>query len=238
MKHWRFYRWYICFPFVFLLVHHVCQSTTSCVNKLHMQAILDSAPFFIRSGRATNSNRNLQAQEGGGRAQPWPRNIRLCCISRQQKFELFRLQTNVREHPQFANVRIMNDLNNDQLMAYREVQSIHNVASKLPNVSSRMKGNKIELNGKIYTRDMFDKLPAGLTLENCATRPTPDGIAFQGHSAPLSNFYPCVIHDATTGQVYNSAEQMYAHKTALAHHNKAIAEHILREKNPYTIKQL
>ena len=53
MKDWRFYRWYICFPFVFLLVHHVCHSTTSCVNKLHMQAILDSAPFFIRSGRAT-----------------------------------------------------------------------------------------------------------------------------------------------------------------------------------------
>ena len=53
MKHWRFYRWYICFPFVFLLVHHVCHSTTSCVNKLHMQAILDSALFFIRSGRAT-----------------------------------------------------------------------------------------------------------------------------------------------------------------------------------------
>ena len=101
-----------------------------------------------------------------------------------------------------------------------------------------MKGNNIELNGKIYTRDMFDKLPAGLTLEYCATRSTPDGIAFQGHSAPLSNFYPRVIHDATTGQVYNSAEQMYAHKTALAHHNKAIAEHILREKNPYTIQQL
>ena len=36
----------------------------------------------------TNSNRNLQAQEGGGRAQPWPRNIRLRCISRQQKLEL------------------------------------------------------------------------------------------------------------------------------------------------------
>ena len=85
---------------------------------------------------------------------------------------------------------------------------------------------------------MFDKLPAVLTLENCATRPTPDGIAFQGHSSPLSNFYPRVIHDVITGQVYNSAEQMYAHKTALAHHKEEIAEHILREKNPYTIKQL
>ena len=120
----------------------------------------------------------------------------------------------------------------------RGQQSIHNVASKLPNMTSKMKGNKIELNGKIYTGDMFDKLPAGLTLENCATRPTPDGIAFQGHSSPLSNFYPSVIHDVITGQVYNSAGQMYAHKTALAHHKEAIAEHILREKNPSTIKQL
>ena len=50
----RFYRCYMYFRFAFLLVHHVCQSTScsshkvTCVNKLHCQILL----VFIRSGRA------------------------------------------------------------------------------------------------------------------------------------------------------------------------------------------
>ena len=61
MYYVRFYRCYMYFRFAFLLVHHVCQSTScpshkvTCVNKLHCQILL----VFIRSGRATGGMNNV-----------------------------------------------------------------------------------------------------------------------------------------------------------------------------------
>ena len=165
-----------------------------------------------------------------------PRPIKLYCATRLQKGELFRNAQKLRADPKYPRVSISSDLTDDQMIAYKEVQLIHNVASKMPNVVSKMKGSAIEIDGKTYQKQDFANLPHGITLENASTILKDDGIMFASHCSPLSNLYKCQIVDGDT--VYNSAEQRIVHKLAKLSGDRVVATKVMIEENPYKIKNL
>ena len=165
------------------------------------------------------------------------RNIKLMLATIQQKSEIFGLRNNLLQEKRFEHARINNELNNDELMVYRELQQLH-MAAKHKGVASKIKGSKLIIDNQVYERQNFDNLPYDLTLESSSTMETPDGTAFQGHTSPLSNFYPIRLEDSQ-GRKAQSAEQLYAmHMAEECRCSAAVQKQVTREMNPYELKNL
>ena len=137
-----------------------------------------------------------------------------------------------------SNVRFANDYTDKQMLTYREVQRIYSVASKMEGVSTRMKGLSIVIDGKIYSKKDFDSLPHGLSLENVSTIETPDGMAFQGHNSPASNFHRCNITDSA-GRSGTSVDHIYCIRMSQeSRADLALQTMIKKQENPYVLKRL
>ena len=121
-------------------------------------------------------------------------------------------------------------------MAYKEIQLLHMAAQKLTNVKSKMKGNRIEIDGKIYDCKNFHELPHGLNLEDASSIITKDGMAFASHCSPYSNLYPAKIDENRFG--YNCAEHYIMHNRTKSGNDEVVAVKILSEVSPYTIINL
>ena len=208
-------------------------------------AIGGNANYLLTDGAARvgkytkHQSKQLPVGAAGGTTagrQNEPRPIRVFCKSLLLKGEIFRGVDKIKAVPKFANIRLANDLNDDELMAYKEIQLIHTAAQKIPNVASKMKGNRIEIDGKTYDRKNFHELPHGITLENASTILTNDGLAFASHCSPYSNLYPVKIEDDEFS--YNCAEQYIMYNRAKSGGDEVVAAKILSEENPYTIMNL
>ena len=168
---------------------------------------------------------------GGIEKLKFPRAIKLRLATRQQKSEMFGLKHDLNTVKDYEKVFFTNDLNNDELMVYREVKQIHSAASK-------MRADSVIIDQKIYKKHDFSTLPHGPTLENVATVETPDGIAFQGHNSLLRNLYACPLMDAE-GREANCVEQLDTLRQAeLCGANLAVLNQIKAEKNPYNLKAI
>lgn len=69
-------------------------------------------------------------------------------------------------------------------------------------------------------------LPSDILPERVKTRRRGNGIAFQGHTACFSNFYPCRF--TFEGVEYNCSEQAFQHKKALVTNRDATAHTIMQ----------
>ena len=205
-------------------------------------AIGGDANYLLTDGAARIGAQNKQSTQGmktrgataGNKTEPRP--IRVFCKSLLLKGEIFRGLDRIKAVPKFANVRLSNDLNDDEMMEYKEVQLLHTAASKMPNVTSKMKGKKIEVDGKTYERKNFQDLPHGLSLEKASTILTKEGLAFASHCSPYSNLYPVEIE--YEGLSYNCSEQFIMYNKAQVGNDEVVAAKILSETNPYTIMYL
>ena len=192
----------------------------------------------VRMGKL-NRPQSKQDKKAPGAPNPTtaqPRPIRVFCKSLLLKGEIFRSLDKIKANPNFANVRLANDLNDGEMMEYKEVQLLHNAANKMPNVTSRMRGNKLEVDGKTYDRNNYQDLPHGLSLESASSILTKEGMAFASHCSPYSNLYPAgITEDDLT---YNCSEQYIQYNKAIVEKEDVIAAKILSENNPYTIMYL
>ena len=91
----------------------------------------------------------------------------------------------------------------------KDVQMLFNEAIWKPNVQAKMKGTKIEIEGKAYKKANFDNLPHGLSLESTATVITESEVAFQGHCSPYSNLHLLSFTDGTYN--YSCVEQRFGY---------------------------
>ena len=98
--------------------------------------------------------------------------------------------------------------------------------------SIKMKVCNIEVNGKIYKPNKFDKIEiAEITPEKAATREHTWGVSFQGHNSPFSNLYKCEI-TGKDGKKYTSAEQYFSSIMAKYHEKHDIMRMIDNTENP------
>ena len=137
-----------------------------------------------RIGRLPKSN---------GEVSRYARPIKLCLITKQQQSELFGLKENYLKVPKFINVRLANDMNEEELIAYREMKLVYSATKGLTGVSAKLRGATVIIDERVYGKADCDRLPHGLTAESISTRLTPDGVAFQSHLSPLSNLYTCKL---------------------------------------------
>ena len=165
-----------------------------------------------------------------------PRPIKLRCATTLQKGEIFRALTNIKTNEKFKNITLANEPNKDEMIARKEVQMLYNEAITKPNVQAKMKGSKIEINGKTYNKSNFDQLPLGLSLESAATVITANDLAFQGHCSPYSNLHLLPFLDET--YKYNCVEQRFGYIKATTCNEDTIGAKILCETSPYRIYEL
>ena len=84
---------------------------------------------------------------------------------------------------QVRNMAKVSATSDEEMLAYKEVKILHNAVLNIPNSTSKMKGNAIEIDTKLYQQKDFDKLPHNLSLEHASTIV----IMFTSHCSPLSN---------------------------------------------------
>ena len=165
-----------------------------------------------------------------------PRPIKLRCATTLQKGEIFRALNNIKTDEKFKNITLANEPNKDEMIARKEVQMLYNEAITKPNVQAKMKGSRIEINGKTYNKSNFDQLPLGLSLESAATAITTNDLAFQGHCSPYSNLHLLPFLDETCK--YNCVEQRFGYIKATTCNEDTIGAKILCETSPYRIYEL
>ena len=125
---------------------------------------------YTQTNGATRMGKPPKSMHGQTGGQPRP--IKLRCATVLQKGVIFRAVSKIKEIPKFQNVRITNELNKEDLMAHKEVQIIYTEAINIPNVQAKMKGKRIEIDGKVYERAKFDSLPHHEVYSlNCNYRP-------------------------------------------------------------------
>ena len=131
----------------------------------------------------------------GQAAKAEPRPIKFRPISKQHKSELYKLLPKLKQDSTYTRVRFENDMDSEEQLRSKEKLLVYHTAKGRPmhEFDVKMKGQSLDVNGTIYAPNRFCELPKGITLEECSTRETPDGVCFQGHCSPLSNFYKCNI---------------------------------------------
>ena len=189
--------------------------------------------IYTQTNGAIRMGAKPKNQAGGKQKGPQPRPIKLYCATRLQKGVLYRGLKDIRKIPKYAKVTMNNDWDNDSMIVRKEVQAIYNKAKQIDGIQLKMKGEAIEIDGKTYTREHFQNLPHGLTLENASTVQTPDGVAFQGHGSPASSLYQCELEDGD--RTYTCVEQQFVYYMALECKDYVAAANVLCESNPYTI---
>ena len=75
-----------------------------------------------------------------------------------------------------------------------------------------MEDEKLIIDGKTYTIDNLDQLPASLNVVNLTSKSNEECFAFFGELNPLSNFHPAnfVLH----GRNFTSSEQYIQYRKA------------------------
>lgn len=152
---------------------------------------------------------------------------------------MFGTSKNLKNTENFNKVRYTPDYSSEQMLQAKTVQQLHTLATETKGIESRMRGTSIQINGKTFKPSDFENIkPKELNPHNASTRKFNWGTAFQGHNAPLSNFYSCKIKEKNGNEFYTSAEQYYCVMMAKEHGNANLASQMIKTSNPFHLKAM
>jgi ribA/ribD-fused uncharacterized protein len=109
-------------------------------------------------------------------------------------------------------------------------------AAKRDEVNCKMFGDKLELDGKIYTVNTISRLPPQYNPSRLSTIEKNGLTAFYTKSSPLSNFYPCKV--VVGKHEYSCVEQYFQEQLALFGGKPEIAAQIRSSSDPARCKSL
>ena len=89
--------------------------------------------------------------------------------------------------------------------------------------------DKLRFKGTLYTTQTIQKIP--LSLDTIGMKQSDKYLLFKGQYSSLSNLYPCTLE--LDGVTYNSAEQLYQYKKAIALGKNQVADKIIQSQTPY-----
>lgn len=111
-----------------------------------------------------------------------------------------------------------------------------NESAKKQGIESRIVGNKLSLNGKIFTSADLDGLSDDLIEGAAQIKEVKGGLAYRGEAAFLSNFYPASF--SIDDHEFANVEQFYQYKKCLTLGEINMAAKNLRTSRPLQAKAL
>lgn len=146
---------------------------------------------------------------------------------------IMELKNKLRNNQDHQNVFVNDDLLAEARQNREQMRDISNYARK-KGFESKVSGDKLTVNGKIYQPHELDLLPREISLEKIRMRKRGDGIALQGETSCLSNFYPCRID--MWNQTFNFSEQAFQYIKCITCGKEETAHKIMLFSMPREIK--
>lgn len=163
-----------------------------------------------------------------------PRSIIVTFFSLEKKKALMIAKNNLKNHLTYSRVYVNDDLPPETRQLREDIRQIPKYAEE-KGYTSKTSGSKLIVDGVGYDPSELELLPNDILPERVKTRRRGNGIAFQGHTACFSNFYPCRF--TYKGVEYTSSEQAFQHRKALVTGREANAHSIMQMYTAKKIKQ-
>lgn len=128
------------------------------------------------------------------------------------------------------------DLPEEQRRLRQKMREIGKSAVKQGYENVQVKGDKVWINGKIFTGSDLHLLPKSLQPENISTRRVGNGLGFAGESSYLSNFFPCSVRMGTVN--FRSAEQAFQFQKCLFCEREDACASIMQVENPEVLSYM
>lgn len=162
-----------------------------------------------------------------------PRSLIVIFYGLSKKRSIMDLKNKLKNNQDYQKVFVNDDLPVEARQNREQMREISNYA-KEHGFESKVSGDKLTVNGRIYQHHELDLLPREINLEKIRTRKRGDGIAFQGETSCLSNFYPCQIN--MWDQSFNCSEQAYQYMKCITCDKEETAHKIMLLSLPRDIK--
>lgn len=162
-----------------------------------------------------------------------PRSLIVVFYGLSKKRGIMSAKNSLRNDQKLQKVFVNDDLPVEARQNREKLREISTYA-KEHGYESKVSGDKLTVNGKIYKPHELDLLPREISLEKIRTRKRGDGIAFQGETSCLSNFYPCDLN--MWNLTFNCSEQAFQYLKCITCKKEDTAHQIMLLSQPREIK--
>lgn len=154
----------------------------------------------------------------------------------QLKTEVMRKKSSLKNAIENKGIFCNDDLPEEKRRARQKIREVGKFAAKQGYKDVQVKGDKIWINGKLFTGNDLHLLPKDLQPENISTRKVGNGIGFAGESSYLSNYFPCTLRMGD--KLFRSSEQAYQYQKCLFCEREDACPHIMQVEDPNVLSQM
>lgn len=152
------------------------------------------------------------------------------------KIEVMKKKSSLKDSAQNKGIFCNDDLPEEQRRTRQKLREIGKFALKNGYDNVMVKGDKIWVEGKMFTGNELHLLPVNLQPENISTRIVGNGIGFSGESSYLSNFYPCNVR--MENKSFCSAEQAFQYTKCVICEREDAGVYVMQVQDPAVIKSM
>lgn len=154
----------------------------------------------------------------------------------QLKIDVMRKKSSLKDSEANKGIFCNDDLPEEKRRLRQKMREIGKFANKHGYENVQVKGDRIWINGKIFTGSDLHLLPKELQPENISVRKIGNGIGFAGESAYLSNYYPCSVRMGDKN--FRSAEQAFQYQKCLFCEREDACVHIMQVDDPKVLSEM
>lgn len=169
----------------------------------------------------------------GGRFGNAPRPVHVSFLRACDKREIFDRRDILREEECTKWIYVNEDIPPELRGPRADMRALARYATEI-GYTAKAVGDKLIIENRVYRANELHLLPPELSLEKVKIRAVPNGLAFQGEAAYLSNLYPAEF--VMRGIRFNSAEQAYQFYRAACVNNLEASQSILKSDDTKDIQ--
>ena len=171
------------------------QKTKEEITELLTDLGVEMSPLTV-----VNLHRLGKQTDDSSRQRP----VKVLFLSNLTKQMLFKNISKLKDKEKWNKISINDDVTEDTKNIQRDLRCLA-ASARAKGLKAQQKGKALILEGQRYMYSEIDSLPHDISLENAKIVDTPDGVAFQGKHAYLSNLSYSPFVDNGAG--YQCAEQ-------------------------------
>ena len=204
-----------------IVIEKSFQKTKEEITELLTDLGIEMSPLTV-----INLHRLGKQVEGATYHRP----VKVLFLSNLTKQLLFKNISNLKDNEKWKKVTINDDVTEEVKNIQRDLRCLA-ASARAKGLKAQQRGKVLVLEGQRYMYNEIDNLPHEISLENAKIVETPDGVAFQGKHAYLSNLsYSPFVYN---GAGYRCAEQFIQIGRAMIAKDKRKEAKVRDTEDPY-----